>query len=156
MRIALLTLITAMLAGCNANPHAVAMPEQNTVGPRDGLSLTVGVPKRLFAVGERFTAAIDATNNGGKPVTFNAGGARAYIVLQRNTDAGWTEIRRYPRSVVGVQNPWTLKTGWTETFTVALAVEPDWPTAEPLRLAAQLDGGPNLTPGVVIQVKPGK
>lgn len=154
MRTTLLLLLgVGILSGCPAPPDRTG-PAVNTV-ERDGLEVSLSVPKRTFRVGESFRATVTARNTTGDPIHIVArSGAKVHIRVQRHGEFGWEEVLEYPQAAVMMINPWTLPGRKAETFTLNLKVEPNWPTGEPLRLVAVLNGREAVSPGVVIRVEP--
>jgi len=51
-----------------------------------------------------------------------------------------------------VMKPWTLPAGDERSWTLRIPVEPDWPTAEALRITGELNGRPEVSPVVCIEV----
>lgn len=156
MRIAaacVLLLTTAMLVGC-ANASRVDLRPINTVEV-DGLSVSVEIPKRNFNTGETFVATVTAENRTKMPIEIIARtGAPVYLRLWRHTGLTWQEVKRYPEAATMVMSPWTLAPGDRRVFVRQLLVEPDWPTAELLRLTAELNGRDEVAPALVIEIHP--
>ena len=149
---ACLLLTTAMLVGC-AGSGADLRPV-NTVEV-DGLSVSVEILKRDFNIGETFVATVTAENRTKMPIEIIARtGAPVYMRLWRHTGLTWQEVKRYPEAATMVMSPWTLAPGDRRVFARQLVVEPDWPTAELLRLTAELNGRDEVAPALVIEVHP--
>jgi len=120
-----------------------------------GLKVSLTVPDREFAPGERFEAAVTVENVSDRTVTLAADSAApVYVRLWRHPAIGWDEIRQYPWTP-GLQGAArSLPPGYSQTHTMELTVEPNWPTNEFLRLTAEANGMPQLMPGVSIMVLP--
>jgi len=150
--VALLVICAALAAGCDS--HEVAGPTlEVSVADENGLVVGIELPKRHFVPGEHLAVRVTAQNTTDEPMTiFARTGAPVYVSIWRNTGLGWDEVERYPKAAAMVMSPWELPAGQTRTFTLRLRVEPDWPTGEPLRIAAQLNGRERITPGIIITV----
>ena len=143
--------LAANLVGC-----AVPGPEAtNTVRAADGLAVSIETAKRAFVAGERLNVLVTAKNHGGAKTIGAVSGAPAYVRLLQHVGIGWEEVRRYPETEMMVISPWQLEAGQKRQFILPLTVEPDWPVGELLRLTAELNGRPDVAPGVVIEVLPG-
>lgn len=124
----------------------------NTV-KTDGLEVSLDVPKRNFKPGETFRVKLTARNTTKDPMRILATtGAPVYVRIWRHTGLGWEEVKRYPRAATMVMSPWTLEPHSVRSFVMQLTVEPDWPTAEALRITAELNGRREAAPGVTIEV----
>ena len=146
----LLLAATVALAGCEG--QKVAPRPANSV-EINGLAVTIDVPNRSFTVGEQFKVTVTAHNTTKQPMRIPAGsGAPVYVRLWRYTGLAWEEVKRYPESAVMIMRPWSLAPGQKRTFAMQLAVEPDWPTGEVLRITAELNGRAEVAPGVTVEV----
>ena len=164
--VAAFSLLAVCLAGC-APAKGPMSPGEACVAAGDGLSLTVRLPRTGFLVGERFEAVLVARNDGYRTIEVQArSSAPVYAVVQRHTGGDWEgssrrsmsrrgpeAVKRYPQAAVMFLNNWTLAPGQQRTFVLGLAVEPDWPVAEPLRLAFELNGRRDVSPAVPIFVR---
>ena len=120
---------------------------------RGGLVLQVRVPNRLVVRGEVLPVEVTAVNRTREDMIIRAdSGALVYVTLWRRGAVGWEEIKRFPETTVLKARPWKLSAGRSHTFTLNVRVSPDWPTNEPLRLTAELNGRPELRVGGVITV----
>ena len=149
----LICLSACAWAGCVQGPK-VDLRDRNFV-QAGGLAVGIELPKREFAVGEQFDVSVVARNDTRRPIAIEATtGALVYLRVLRSTTSGWEEVKRYPGSAVMLMSSWELAPRGTRTFTLHLTVEPDWPTNEPLRLTAELNGKPKVSPGIVVRVMP--
>ena len=64
----------------------------------------------------------------------------------------WEEVKRYPQAETTTMNPWTLEANSHRTFEMQLTVQPDWPTGEPLRMTAELNGRKDVSPSLTLTV----
>jgi hypothetical protein len=157
VRIALsLGLAVGLIGGCTptdanqAGPNAAGIFESQT---RGGLTVTLKAPARYLTAGDSLTVSVTLTNQTDAPITIKANsGAEALIHLSRGTSVGWEQVKSFPEMQTMVMNPWVLQAGASRTFTLNLPVAKDWPTNEPLRISAEINGLPGLTPGGVIRV----
>jgi hypothetical protein len=131
------------------------MAERNTVrsGP---LLATLQLPTRSLVAGQTFPAVVTVRNTGSVPVRITANsGSLVYVRVMRHSPAGFFEVKRYPPVSLAVVRPWELRPGEVRRFEMTLTAEPDWPTNEPLRLEAEVNGQPALAPGIIVQVSRG-
>jgi len=118
-----------------------------------GLSVGLEIPTSSFVVGESFEIAVTAENKTLKPITIRPdSGARVYVRVWRNTGITWRQVKRYPPTAVVVMRSWQLPPGGRRRFAMELTVEPDWPTGEPLKLTAELNGRDDAAPAAIILV----
>jgi len=118
-----------------------------------GLSVSMEMPKSSFVVGESFALAVTAENKTLRPIpVYPDSGAPVYVRVWRHTGITWRQVKRYPPTAVVVMKRWELSPGGRRRFTMKLTVEPDWPTGEPLKLTAELNGRDDAAPGVLILV----
>jgi hypothetical protein len=119
----------------------------------DGLTLSIELPSVTFTPGQQFPVKIVATNTTDRPIRIQAGSGGPYrVYLWRFDGLGWGRIKGYPAGAVIVMNEWFLAPHTSRTFEPLLTVEPDWPTHEPLRLEAKINGRDDLGPFVHIEV----
>jgi len=147
-----MAICSILAAGCDS-PDVVGPTLE--VSDDDGTGLVVGIelPKSHFVPGEHLAVKVTAQNTTDEPMSILAQtGAPVYVNIWRNTGLGWDTVKRYPQAATMVMSPWELSAGQTRTFTLRLTVEPDWPTGEPLRMTAQLNGRESITPGIIITV----
>ena len=150
---AIVVLLSAslLLGGCGLfrksaveSTGSVAAVETNTV-EGGGMALTIELPKRCFISGENINIRIIARNTGDKAIIFeNPTSALYKVTLFRMTSAGWRWANQYPQAAMTVRSTWTLLPGQTVRYNQVIPVERDWPMGEPLRLVAELVGGPDL------------
>ena len=120
-----------------------------------GLRVSVEMPKRQYDVGEQFTVVITAKNLTDSPIVISSPtSAMTFIKLWRYDGIVWEEFKRYPVASTVVVRKWTLPAGGKRQFFMNLIVEPDWPTAEILRLTAELNGRPEAAPALAFDVLP--
>ncbi len=150
---AILTTAALLLFGCaSAKLPTGLIGERNSVSASD-IAVSVEVPKRFFNVGEKFTAVISVRNLTGQPVTIPAGsGAPVFVRLWRYTPLGEVEVKQYPQFDSMVMHDWTLQPNEVRSFPLGLTVEPDWPRGELMRLTGEVNGRPQLQPGIMISV----
>jgi hypothetical protein len=119
------------------------------------LQLSIDLPGTTFAPGETFTAEVTATNVSGQTVTIEANtSAKFHLRVWQNKTIGWEVVKKYPEVAAMVITPWKLRSGESVSFRPKVTVEPDWPTYEPLRLSATLNGYDGLEPYLVVEVIP--
>jgi hypothetical protein len=152
-----LTTMLAMLlltaaAGCQ--PARPAADEGFTVGAvNQGLLLGVNLPGRYFARGDTVPLTLLARNVTDRDMVIHAdSGALVYVRLARHTSMAWQEVKRFPAAAVTVARDWKLPAGGSHKFVMNLDVTPDWPTGEPLRLTAELNGRDDVQPAALIEV----
>ena len=149
-----LTFLAACLTCAGCPRKQIDLTEQNFV-ESDGLAVGIELPKREFLTGEVFETTVYAVNKTREPIAIEATtGAQVYLRIWRKTVVGWDEVKRYPQAAVLVMTPWQVAPRETRRFTMRLTVEPDWPTHEPLRITAELNGRPAISPGMIIRVTP--
>jgi len=147
-----LSLISLLAAtGCPpppAEPEGIAV--QKVAG---GLALELRLPRRSFVRGEIIPVTIIARNLTEEDMLIKAeSGALVYLTLWRHTSLAWEQLKRFPETAVMVASPWTLKAEGAYEYTMNLEVTPDWPTAEPLKISAHLNGRGELQPAGLIEV----
>ena len=146
----ILLLSATAMAGCAARDVQVSHVSSVAAG---GLEVSVEIPKRDYTVGERFTVTVTARNESDSPVEIIArGGAPVYLRLWRCGELGWEQIHRYPRASTMLVMPWTLAAGQARSFPIVLAVEPDWPDGELLKLTAEINGRNELAPALTLNI----
>ncbi|MGC9455100.1 MAG: hypothetical protein ACP5HU_09580 [Phycisphaerae bacterium] len=142
-------------AGCAGSNGELDDPEAPRVAESDNLRLTIDVSDRQVAVGDKLTVNLTAENIGSEPVAITArSGAKMIVRIWEKTPAGWTTVKQYPEAAIMVLTPWALQAGEQKQFDMELQVDKDWPTAETIRLTAELNGRPELRAGAKIDVAP--
>lgn len=149
-----------LLAGCNwmdRNRPVAARPEVSS-DEHAGVRVELRLPKRLYETGEPVDAEIAVTNTTKQPITIVARtGAPVYLNVKRHTDIGWEQVKEYPQAATMVITPWTLEGGQTRRFELSPTIRPDWPTNEPLRVEAEVNGWSKASPAIVVTVeRPGR
>ena len=140
-------------AGCAPSASKTAGIVYSSTAAGDGLTVTLTLPRTVFVVGDRVTATITATNTTRRPIDIPADtGALVYVRIFRYMPVGWEEVKRYPQTATMVMSPWKLPPKAQRTFNLNLTVEPDWPAKEPLRMTAELNGRPKVTPVLIVRV----
>ncbi|MBL7133198.1 MAG: hypothetical protein ISS78_03790 [Phycisphaerae bacterium] len=144
-------LAAALLSGCpSEGPRPTTRPAQADSRPatsaaKEGLAVSLELPKRGFAVGERFKIRLTVSNTSSRAIRIPAGpGAPIKVRIWRHTGMGWDEIRVYPQGAQLTTHPWQLAPGAKRSFSILLTVEPDWPTHDTLAVVAELNGRPDL------------
>jgi hypothetical protein len=149
---ATIVLSLLVLGGCPSEQMDQASGLTNTA-TKDGLSVRLELPMRNLYWGQSVTATVVATNTSGRAITVQRPTQAPVLVkVWRHTVAGLEEVKRLPAASVMVAGTWKLEPGASRTFTLELPVERDWPTGEPLRITAELNGRPDVMAGGVIQV----
>lgn len=156
MRIAKLLLLllggVAVLVGCQR--QEIDTKPTNTV-EIDGLAVSLDIPHQFLVVGEQFELTVTAHNMTRRPMRIDAEtGALVYVRIFRHTGLVWEEVKRYPATAAMIMSPWTLQRTTRRDFVMQMTVEPDWPVGEPLRITAELDGRPDVSPEVIVEVGP--
>ncbi len=150
----LLILLAAGLSGCKGRiAGELWYSGEFDIVRSGGLVLGIEVPKRQFAVGETFPVRITAQNQGKDPITITAKSTSpVYVLIYRHDGIGWEELLHYPKAEMMVVRTWTLAPGAARRYSLNLTVEPNWPTGEPLRVAAVVNGLPGPEAGVEITI----
>lgn len=144
-----------VLAGCAVNNGELDDPDVSRVAESDNLRLTLDVSERQVAIGDKLTVRLTARNTGSEPIDITArSGALMLVRIWRETPVGWTTVKQYPEAAIMIIRPWTLEAGEQRQFDMALTVDKDWPTAETIRLTAELNGRDDVRAGVKIEVAP--
>ena len=139
------------LTGCP--PKQSFQQDIGTQVTKDGLTVELHLPRRLLVRGETVPVTVVARNLTKDEMVIPATtGALVYVTLWRNTEVGWEQVKQYPESAAQVATPWRLAGTSAQSFPLNLRVAPDWPTGEPLRITAELNGRPEVAPGGIIQV----
>ncbi len=158
MRVLAILSIIATLAwtgGCQPVSRPYGATALSGSASNAGLSLDVTVPARTACWGDTMEVIVIARNTSRRDIVINADSqAPVLVTISRRTSVGWRKVLEFPRSSVRVANLWTLTAGGARAFTLELPVERDWPTGEDLRLTAQLNGRPDVAPGVIIYICP--
>ncbi|MFP3936698.1 MAG: hypothetical protein ACLFVW_00060 [Phycisphaerae bacterium] len=145
----------ALLFGCAGNNGELDDPEVPRVTESDNLRLTLDVSDRQVAVGEKLKVRLTARNTGSEPIKITArSGALMRVRIWQETPIGWTTVKQYPEAAIMVITPWTLEAGRQRQFDMGLTVDKDWPTAETIRLTAELNGRSDVRVGAKIEVAP--
>ena len=148
---AIIALAAAVLAGCQGAPLAMK-GEHNTVSAGD-IAVSLEVPKRFYNVGEKFQAVVYVQNKTDRPVTISAdSGAPVFVRLSHHTNVGEVQLKQYPQFSLIFVRVWTLNPHEIRSFPLELTVEPDWPSGELIRLSGEVNGRPEIQPGVMISV----
>jgi hypothetical protein len=145
-------LSVALAAGCNGGDMANVDAIHNTA-TADGLAVTLKVPERKAHWGQELPVRVVAENTTGGDIRINATSAALVKVhVWERVGEGWDMVKTYPEAAAMVMSPWTLEAGQTREFPLTIPVERSWPTGEPVRLTAELNGWAKATPGGVIEV----
>ena len=149
MKIALalvVTIVATLLSGCGdgsatiSNTTGAVDPTRSTV-TANGLTLTIDLPETTFVNGEKIPVKIVADNKTNNRLHFKSKTAAVYTLrLLRHDGLNWSCVRSWPAGAVVVTTTWGISPGQSQTFAPMLTVTPDWPTYEPLRLEAQING----------------
>lgn len=145
-------LMIALAVGVTGCPDRMDRP-WNTM-QKGGLEVRLQLAERHYLVGDQVKVTVEARNTGGEPIRIPADtGARVLVKVYQHTGTGWEQVKRYPQAATMVMSPWTLEPGAAAgPFELVVPVEPDWPTNEILRLTAELNGRPDVAPGVAITI----
>lgn len=154
-KVALLFLAVSLgaVAGC---PLGRDLPFQQGIDQnqtKDGLRVELRVPRRSLVRGETVPVTVVARNLTKNEIVIPAEtGALVYVTLWRRTEAGWEQVKRYPETAAQVLSHWRLAPKSSQNFPLNLRVAPDWPTGEPLRMTAELNGRKNVSPSLTVNV----
>jgi len=151
---ALLSLLAAGgIPGCGAQEAPrIHLSETNAV-ESGGLAVSIRLSKEAFTVGEKVSVLLKAYNLTNRPISIEAAsGALVFVKIWRHTGLGWEQLKCYPQSAVMALNPWTLAPRSERNFSLQLTVEPDWPVGELVRITGELNGWPDASAGVIIEV----
>ena len=74
--------------------------------------------------------------------------------MWRPAGQSWDRFKRLPETAGARLVTWRLEPGEVKTFKLLVVITPDWPTAETMRLTAQLNGRTDLRAEVVLRVQP--
>lgn len=119
------------------------------------LELTLQLPRGELTVGQTVDMTLIARNVTLEPIWLTAPQQTHWILrVWRHTGLAWEEVKRYPPTPMNVQLPWILGGRKTRTFHARIPVEPDWPTAETLRITAELAGEGDVVPQLSVTVRP--
>ncbi len=148
--IAVLAMVT-ILAGCaDQGPGMTFRP-----GAKDGLALTLSISKATPCLGERVQAVVTAANTSKKPIEFSADTTAPVLLdVWRPVGQSWELFNRLPGAARTRLTTWRLEPGQVKVFHLTMDITPDWPTAETMRVTAQLNGRTDLTAEVVLRVQP--
>ena len=139
-----------ILSGCAQGPAMKFHP-----GAKDGLALTLSVSQATPRIGEKVEAVVMAANTSGKPIEISADTtAPVYLDVWRPAGQSWDRFKRLPETAGARLVAWRLEPGEVKTFKLLVVITPDWPTAETMRLTAQLNGRTDLRAEVVLRVQP--
>ena len=78
-------------------------------------------------------------------------GALVYVRLWRHTGTAWEEINRFPAAAVMAVREWKLPAGGSHKVVMNVDVTPDWPTGEPLKLTAELNGRSDVRAAALVE-----
>ena len=124
---------------------------------KNGLTVSLRLPKSRYTPGEDIPVTILATNRSRDGIRFRSSTSAPFqIALERSTPLGWDPMKIYPETSAMVLSEWTLAPGEQRTIETKLLVERDWPTYEDLRLRVTLPGRDDVTPAVHIEIAPEK
>ncbi len=139
--------------GCPARPETAGLPVGPIVAEARGLEVSLALPKYSFYRGEEIPLKVAARNTTRRDVVITAhSGALAYVSLWQLQPE--RQILRFPQAAILVVKQWTLPAGESRSFPLNLQVTPEWPTREPMRLVAEINGWPLARPSVLIDVYP--
>lgn len=142
--------VAVALGGCAGQEIKPASPY---CAQAEGLLVGLEIPKTSILRGETVTVGVVAVNLTDKPIAIHATtGAPVHLSVWRSTGIGWEMVKRYPRAATMVMTTWTLAPRAQRRFEMNLTVEPDWPTHEPLRLTAELNGRDDVVAAAPITV----
>ena len=111
------------------------------------------LPGYSFYRGQELPIEVVVVNGGKGDAVFRAdSGSPAYVTLWRRTKGGWDKLKRFPEAVVLLPKSWALPAGQSRMFSLNLQVGPDWPTYEPLKLTAEINGLGGVAPSAMIDV----
>ena len=138
------------LAGCAQQEIATG----EHVAQADGLVVTLESPQHdVLVPGENLSLIVTVRNTTKQPAEIVArSGAPVYARVWRRGEMYWQQVKTYPQAATMVMTPWTLPAREQRTFMLSLPVEPDWPTGEPLRITAELNGRPQAKPAIIVRV----
>lgn len=147
--IVLAMLPLAALLGCQQPP----VDEAFTVSAEGkGLWLEMRIPDRYFVRGDTIPVAVVARNTTEEDLVIQANsGALVYLRLARHTGLAWEEIKRFPAAAIMVTRQWKLPAGGSHKVLMNLDVTADWPTGEPLKLTAELNGRGDVQAAALIE-----
>ena len=164
--VAFLLLVPAWAAGCAAEPDATITPPAphsgqltslvgvSSAGNGD-LAVAVALPQTHLVTGQTIDVTVTVTNQVGSPVRIDSfTSARIYVFIWRRSLAGWSKMLRYPQAEAMVVTPWGIAANGSVEFQMPLVVEPTWPTHEPLRLTAAVNGTGVASTPITIEVTP--
>lgn len=154
-KLALLFLSVSLGAVAGCRPGRALPLQQDIVAQETKAALMVELrlPRRNLVRGETLPVTVVARNLTKEEIVIPAEtGALVYVTLWRRTEAGWEQVKRYPQMSAQVLSHWRLPPKSSQNFPLKLPVAPDWPTGEPLRITAELNGRPEIKAGGIIQV----
>jgi hypothetical protein len=135
-------------------PVAPAVDDEDTsLAEADRFYLVLDLPKTQYKPGESLNATVMAVNHRDEPVNIQAtSSALCKLSLWRPESTQWNRFKTFPEMAAAVMTDWTLEPGQRRSFTFNVPIKPDWPTHELIRVKAQLNGMPELTPHVDIEI----
>jgi hypothetical protein len=148
--IVLALLCLAGSVGCQLQPVAEG---GFTVGAhRGGLLLEMSIPDRYFVRGDTVPVTVVARNTADEDLTVRAdSGALVYVWLWRHTGTAWEQVKRFPAAAVMAAREWKLPAGGSHKLAMNLDVTADWPTGEPLKLTAELNGRSDVRAAALVE-----
>lgn len=164
--VAFLLLVPACAAGCAAEPETTITPPAPHSGQltsligvspagEGDLSVAVALPRMHLVTGQTIDVTVTVTNQAGCPVRIDSlTSARVHVFIWRGSLAGWVKMLRYPQAQAMVVTPWGIAANGSVQFRMPLVVEPTWPTHEPLRLTAAINGTGVASTPITIEVTP--
>ena len=122
----------------------------------DSLLATMTADKRIARVGEGINVALVARNTSLRSMSIEAATTAPMIVTVWRYDMakGWTRVKEYPKVAIYRRQTWVLHGGKERAFSMAVPVEPDWPTQQMVKLMAELNGRTDARPYVLIEIRP--
>jgi hypothetical protein len=153
---AIVLMLAALLivSGCGLfrkAPVTLGSPPETSTAIAPSMTLTIEIPKRKYTPGEDINLRLIARNTSDKPIAFVSPTSALYRVrLLRHTPLGWRWINQYPQAAMKIKKTWTLQPGQSVKYNQIIPVGRDWPMDEPLRMVAELVGGPELKCKMVI------
>jgi len=155
--VALVPAVLLLVGGCAwfQKPAKPPIGVERHTTTTDGLALTIELPRRSFTAGEAIDVRIIARNVGVRAMEFETStNALHRVTVWRKTGLDWRWVNSYPKSTMKVKRSWRLLPGQTVKYNQVVPVERDWPVDEPLRLVAELIGGPDARCPMIIEVIP--
>jgi len=140
-----------LASGCVGQGDVASSPF-SVAGQKD-LKLTLRMPWRTVAIGERIEVVVTAENTSDEPIELvSRSGASVHLRIWRYTGLAWQQVKRYPEATTMVTTVWSIDPGSQRRFVIPITVEPDWPTGEVVAMTAELDGRPDVVPRLTFHV----